>query len=219
MKNAFCSVAKLALVGLIVSMGVGIVGFSVAGAESEQDYTKMPGYVDFDAMEIFGDVEASVEVFLKGSVLVLVREAVKDDDPELSDLLSRIDYVRVQVFPLDDVNPDAVKTKTRDMSKQLEKSGWDIAVRVREDDEQVYVYLMPGDKDDISGLVVMVVEDDEATFVNIVGNIDPAKIGEIGRSLHIDGMDYPIKVKIDGDTKVIIENEEKKDKKDKRVHR
>ena len=50
-----------------------------ATAAEKTDYTKLPGYVDFGAMEIFGDVEATVEVFLKGSLLVLAREAVADD--------------------------------------------------------------------------------------------------------------------------------------------
>jgi len=67
-----------------------------ATAESEETYKRSPGYVDFDP--ILGDMESSVEVFLKGSLLVIAREAVRDEDPELGDLLSKISYVRVQVF-------------------------------------------------------------------------------------------------------------------------
>jgi hypothetical protein len=187
MNKTFSCVPRLLLACMIVSLGVGLFGQSSALGETEKDYSKYPGYVDFDAMGVFGEVESTIEVFLKGSLLSLVREAVKDDDPELSEVLEEIRYVRVQVFPLDDLDSDVVKKKTSELAKKLEKKGWEIAVRVREDDEHVHVYLLPGKKNDIEGLVVMVVEDDdEATFVNIVGNVDPAQLGRISHSMGVD---------------------------------
>ena len=182
----------------------------VAGAE--KDYSKLPGYVDFDQIGVFNEVESSIEVFLKGSLLVLVREAVKDEDPELSDMLANIEYIRVQVFPLDDIDSEQLMTKTKQMAKNLEGKGWEIAVRVRDDDEHVYVYLLPGKDNHIEGLVVMVVEeDDEATFVNIVGDVDPAQIGRLGRSFDIDGMDIDF-----GDYK--HDDDDKDSKKSKRTY-
>jgi hypothetical protein len=45
-------------------------------------------------------------------------------------------------------------------------------------------------KDRIAGLVVMAVEPgDEAAFVNIVGDIDPAQIGRLGRKFDIEPLD------------------------------
>ena len=58
----------------------------------------------------------------------------------------------------------------------------------------------------------MVIEEDgEATFVNIVGNVDPAKIGRIGRSFDIDAMDIDFG-NFDND------DDDKDSKKSKRVH-
>ena len=52
------------------------------------------------------------------------------------------------------------------------------------------IYMLPGKGDNIDGLVVMVVsDDDEAVFVNVVGTIDPAQIGRIGHSFRIDALD------------------------------
>jgi hypothetical protein len=203
---------KIIYMALALAFALAAATPSTAGAE-ETDYSKLPGYVDFGAMGVFGDIESSVEVFLKGSLLVLVREAVKDEDPELSDMLANIQYIRVQVFPLDDVDSDQLMAKTKQMAQGLEKKGWEIVVRVREDDEQVYVYLLPGKKTNIEGLVVMVIEeDDEATFVNIVGDVDPAEIGRLGRTLDIDGMD--IDFGTDSSKK-----DDKESKKSKRTHR
>lgn len=205
------SVVILVLMCVFGTLFCGMVW--AAPAASEKDFSKMPGYVDFEAMKIFGDAEATVEVFLKGSLLTLAREAVADEDPELKQMLDNIQYIHVQVFELDDIDVDQVVDKTKTLAKQLEKKGWEIAVRVREDEEHVYVYLLPGEKDDISGLVVMVVdEDDEATFVNIVGNIDPVNIGRIGRAFHMDSID------IDFD-KNDVDQSTDKEKRDKRTNR
>ena len=204
MKRMICAALALAIAVLAIAPQTVIA--------ADKEYTKLPGYVDFDAMGIFKDAESSVEVFLTGSLLILVREAVKEDDPELSDMLANIQYVRVQVFPLDDVDSDQVMVQAKQMAASLEKKGWEIAVRVRDDDEHVYVYLLPGKDNNIEGLVVMVVEeDDEATFVNIVGDVDPAKIGRIGRSFDIDAMDIDFG-NFDND------DDDKDSKKSKRVH-
>ncbi len=204
---------RMVHIAMILAIAVlALAPTTVSGAD--KDYSKLPGYVDFDAMGIFKDVESSVEVFLKGSLLALVREAVKDEDPDLSEMLANIQYVRVQVFPLDDVDSDQVTTKTNQIAKELEKKGWEIAVRVRDDDEHVYVYLLPGKNDNLEGLVVMVVEeDDEATFVNIVGDIDPATIGRLGRSFDIDAIDIDF-----GDYDHDSDDDDKDSKKNKRVH-
>jgi hypothetical protein len=83
---------------------------------------------------------------------------------------------------------------------------------VREEGEVVHVYLLPGKKDVIHGLVVMVVEeDDEAAFINIVGDINPVEIARIGRAFHIDSMDVPIKVEVEGSAKVTVDEAAKAD--------
>ncbi len=194
MKRLFYTraLAVLALTMLLVAVpqrGTRLGASSVA-AEPKDDYTKMPGYVDFDKLGIFDDVEATVEVFLKGPLLKLCVGALKHEEPELANLLSELKYIRVQVFTIEDMNVEGILSKTRSMSKHLEKKGWEIAVRMREDDEEVYIYMLPGENDNIDGLVVMVIEEDEeATFVNIVGSIDPEQIGRVGRYFDLDDLE------------------------------
>lgn len=163
---------------------------------AQEEYTKQPGYVDFSAMGIFGEEESTVEVFLKGPLLRLVSEATKGEDQELADMLSRLKLIRVQVFPLRRERAEAVKKKTDEMARRLEKEGWEMVVRVRDRDENAYVYLKTA-KDRIAGLVVMSVEPgNEAAFVNIVGDIDPEQIGRLGRKFDIEPLDS-IRVELD----------------------
>ena len=162
-----------------------------ASGEPKEDYKKMPGYVEFGELKLLAGVEPSVEVLLRGPLLKLCQEAVRHDEPDLASALDEIRFVHVEVFPLDEVDTEGLSDNAKQLASGLEKKGWEMAVRVREDDEEVYIYILPGKKENIEGLVVMVLEDDdEAVLVNIVGNIDPAQIGRIGRSLDIDELEF-----------------------------
>ncbi|NIM18843.1 MAG: DUF4252 domain-containing protein [Candidatus Latescibacteria bacterium] len=172
---------KIAVLGMIL-----VMAFS-ATSMAEEDYKKHPGYVDFETMGIFGKVESTVEVFLKGPLLSLVSAATEEEDPELSDAISKLKYIHIQAFPLEDVDVSKVAGKIKDVAKQLEQKGWETVVRMRDDEENVHVYLLPTKSgEEINGLVVMVIEEDnEAVFINIVGEIDPKQIGRLGRKFDI----------------------------------
>ncbi|MFH1756116.1 MAG: DUF4252 domain-containing protein [Candidatus Latescibacterota bacterium] len=177
-----------------------IMGFTVIACAAD-DYKKHPGYVDFEKMGFFGESEAAVEVILKGSILKLVREATRDEDPELSDMINKLQFIHVQTFPVGEMDVASLNNKVKSAAKQLEKSGWEVVVRVRDkrEDEQVYIYLLPTNSDQIiSGLVVMVIDEDEdAVFINIVGDLDPAQIGKLGNTFGIDKLDNLENLKID----------------------
>lgn len=179
---------------LCVSLSVVLVVLFAAPALADpgDEYKKMAGYVDFEELGLVNEFEPSIEVFLKGPLLKLAREAVKHDEPDLAGALDNIKLIRVNVFDLDEIDGFDTKDllqRTKKLATNLEKQGWEIAIRVRERHEHVYVYLLPGKNEDIDGLVVMVIEDDDqAVFVNIVGTIDPEQIGRIGHSIHIDGV-------------------------------
>ncbi len=209
--NTLPTVGRSLFIWLVLALFAVVASLPVAvRAGSDEDYTKRPGYVDFEPM--LGGMESSVEILLKGSLLVIAREAVKSEDPELSDMLSRIEYVRVQVFPVDRKSAADLAEKSRGVAKRLEQKGWELAVRVREEGETVHVYVLSGKNSEIQGLVVMAIdENDEAAFVNIVGDIKPAEIGWIGRALHVGAMDVPIKVEVEGAAKVTVDETAEKD--------
>jgi hypothetical protein len=140
-----------------------------------QDYTKHPGYVDFNALEIFGDQEPTIEVYLRKPILDLLRKFFKDEDPELYHIFGRLQLVRVQAKTV----------------KELDKRGWERVVRVNDEGQRVFVYLKPSDDYEwIQGIVVIAVEDmEEAVFVNIVGDIHPDDISRLGGHFGVDELD------------------------------
>ena len=155
------------------------------------DYTKHPGYVDFNALEIFGEQEATIEVYLKQPMLNLLRKFIKDEDPELYDIFGKLQLVRVQVFDVTSDLADKFDAESAKTVKILDEKGWEKIVRVFEDDQRVFVYLKPSeDYELIQGIVVIAMEGfEEAVFVNIVGDIHPDDISKLGGHFGVDELD------------------------------
>ncbi len=155
------------------------------------DYTKHPGYVDFNALEIFGEQEATIEVYLKQPMLNLLRKFIKDEDPELYDIFGKLQLVRVQVFDVTSDLATKFDAESAKTVKILDEKGWEKIVRVFEDDQRVFVYLKPSeDYELIQGIVVIAMEGfEEAVFVNIVGDIHPDDISKLGGHFGVDELD------------------------------
>jgi len=165
---------------------VGLLAFSLYG-DDDKTIKKHPGYVNFDTIDIPGDAEETVEVYIKGPLLKLIANITEHEDPALSKMLARLLMVRVNTFSIDSAIAKKLKPKIKNIEKQLEKQKWEKIVRVKERDELVNIYLKFDKKDRIAGLVVMAVEDnDEAVFVNIVGELDWQQISKLGKKFDID---------------------------------
>ena len=171
------------------SLLLGLLLWPNLGATEEKkraDYSKEPGYVDFESLGLFDEEDAIVEIYLHDALLGMVSSMSKTADPELSDMLSKLKLVRVQKFEMSDAKGTDVETKVSGLASKLEKGGWMRAVRVREADENVYVYFKMGETL-LQGITVMAIDTDQkATFVNIVGEIDPEQIGRLGKKFDID---------------------------------
>ncbi|MEW5702354.1 MAG: DUF4252 domain-containing protein [Candidatus Zixiibacteriota bacterium] len=160
-----------------------------ATAHAQQDYEKHPGYVDISALGIAGGQEPSVEIMLKGSLLRLLAGAAGDDDPGLKDVVQKLAGISVRVYPLDSAPGDEYEKKADALSKRLGSQGWETIVKVREPGERAYIAVKTVN-DHIVGLVVLSLEkDDEIALVNIAGDIDLDRIGELGDDFHLSPLD------------------------------
>jgi len=179
------------MLGAVLCSTLALSATSTLALESDDktDYSKLPGFMDIEGLGIFTDEDATVEVFLDEKLLGMVAQ-MASSEPELSELILGLKLVRVQRYRMDDDQIDQVNEKTGEMATRLEKEDWSRVVRIRERDETVYVYFKLGDTM-VHGVTVMVVEEYEgyATFVNIVGDIDPSQVGKLGRKFNIDALD------------------------------
>ena len=153
----------------------------------EDELKDLPGYVDFgDLSATYG--EPKITINLGGTMLNFVGMMSASENPETSELISKLKGIRVQMYATDE-NAGAAKEQFNKVKGNLKSSGWEPIVQVNEDDEQVQIF-MKMDGENMEGLTVMVVDDEEAVFVNIIGQLNPAELGKVMESLDVNvGLD------------------------------
>lgn len=152
-------------------------------------YAIAKGQIDFaDLSAHYGDPK--VEVNLSAGLMKLVGRFADSDDPEVGEILSSLESIKVRVYNLNGEVEKASSTIDR-VSGELKADNWETLVTVNNNEENQKVRIFSKSTNNvIDGVVVMVVspEEDggEAVFINIVGEIDPEKIGKVAKTLNID---------------------------------
>ena len=154
---------------------------------------EQPGYIDFSSLGLFDDPEpeTTIEIYLKDPLLDLVAAATRFEDQELADMLEALYLIRVQAYQkAEGQNLDASYDYERiaERLKALTLPGWERVVQVRERDERMQFYVRSADEA-IVGLLVLVGSPREFVFINIVGLLDLAQVGRIGRKFDIAPLD------------------------------
>ena len=153
---------------------------------------KEPGYVDFGDLTEFEKSTGVTEVILEEDLLSALAQISDDEDPNIMSILNGLKLVKANVFEVDDSNKDKILSRINSVESKLSGSDWKRIVKMRSEDEAANVYIKLNSKKQIVGLAVTSLESDgEAAFVNIVGTIDLATIGKLGRKFnipHLEGL-------------------------------
>ena len=175
---------------LLVSMCL----FSGLSLAQGSNLSHLPGYVDLgDLTDAYG--EPKVMVNLSRSLLRLMG-AFSKDDPAARELLRDLEGVRINVYDTGGEMGPAM-SHVDDIKASLVANGWEPIVQVREDGERVMVYIKlayterPGGEieESVEGLTVVGLSDDEAVFINILGEIRPDRLGDVVEQFDLD-MDF-----------------------------
>jgi hypothetical protein len=165
-------------------LALGLGALLALPAMAQEDALKaFPGYVDFGELNtIFG--EPTVQISVGASLLSLVGSLSAEDDPEAAELFKKLNGVRVNVFETESMADGAVDL-VKDISDRLSKGGWESVVTVNSAEEQVRVFIKINE-DLVDGITVMALEDDEAVFVNVIGNISPTELQKVMKNFDVD---------------------------------
>jgi hypothetical protein len=153
------------------------------------------GYFSFD--DIPGiDAEPSVEIDLNPAMMGFFGEAARGAAGDASSALEGITNVRVRVYEGIGDDAQALAKFADNAAQTLERQGWQAVVRIREDGENVRIYMKPAaagsvNAGTIEGLTVMITDSgdgDEAVFINVAGKIEPAQLGRLASQIGMHGM-------------------------------
>ncbi len=141
-----------------------------------------PGYVPFSTLDdVYGQPKVMVNI---GNVLMKFLAAASGSDPELSEMIKGMQGIQINVYDTQGRKEPALK-QLNEISDRLASVQWQPFIQVNEEDEVVQM-LMKTDDEVVQGLVVMVVDREEAVFMNLVGAIDPNKLGKLMNQLDVD---------------------------------
>jgi hypothetical protein len=145
------------------------------------------GRVDFGTLTLPGAGGECVEVRINRNLIAMASRLAERQEPEVAELLRGLESVHVSVVSLDDANREAALERIANLRTGLDAHGWDRVVTVRQNQEDVQVFLKTRGEEAIEGVVVTVIERDrEAILVHIVGDLRPEKIAVIGERLNLE---------------------------------
>lgn len=131
------------------------------------------GYADIDS-PYWWQADSEINLSLGPLTLGTARWIIDaDDEPEIDALLDNVDGVRISVYKVEE-NSEVFKDNFSATQANLRDDGWQHIMRVNEDESADYsLMFIKSNGDIIDGLVVLSLSDNEAVFVNIIGNIHP----------------------------------------------
>lgn len=165
-----------------------------AAAAEEPPLEEHPGYFDLDGLGVVDPDGSSVDINLQGAMLRLVGAAVLREEPELAELVSQMRAMRVLVAPVDDLEPEKTTAAIAHGVSRLENLKWQRVVRVKEEGEQVHVYLKEVEGE-IHGLTLFVFDPtDEMTLINIAGRVDVDLLGALSQAFDIPSLEAALEM-------------------------
>ena len=99
-------------------------------------------------------------------------------------MIKGLEGIRINVYPTQG-NLEPALAQLEKVKSVLQADDWEPIVQVKESGEEVQIF-MKTHNDVMQGLAVMAVNAEEAVFLNILGEIDPAKVGAVMSQLNVD---------------------------------
>ena len=176
------------LLFMLVSLTSGLIPMQSTVAQQEKSAEiGRKGLIIFDFPT---PLEAKVEVNLTAKLINLVTRSVSNT-PEVAELIQMLDGIYVRTY-------DRITIDERELvdyfQHRLKKDKWEVLVKIKDESEVVEISLL-FDEDIVYGIFIIVIPETagEATFVNIVGEIDPERIEDLlGNLSNFGAMDINV---------------------------
>jgi hypothetical protein len=160
----------------------------LAGAGAARgDEVPGPGHVDCSGLKraAGGEDAERVEVNLSGALMKIIARGLPEEMGDLGGLES----IHALILEAAD---RAARQRVRDEMRAMEKAvlarGWTRLALVKEEGEEVRVLVL-NDDENILGLLVLVVGEDEIVCANVAGVLDLEAIERLGEEMDIPGLD------------------------------
>jgi len=151
------------------------------------DYTKEAGYVDLSWLSSYSTGDKGTEMIVEQGMLKMLAKMATEKSDELAKQFGELKLVRLNSFGVTDENIKAIEDKMGSIDKDLLGKDWDRIVRTKSANDILNIYVKTAGSDRFLGILVTNInlKNKMASFVNVVGNIDPALIGKLSKGMNI----------------------------------
>ena len=172
-----------------------ITGFAGPFSWAQSDaVTSDPGYVDLNRFAEALDMRPNIEVTIQGALLDMVSNRAQREDDTAGRLMRNLRSIQVRGFPTENATLSDYDDTLSRFADELLNEGWDRVMHVREDDQNVSLFMRYND-DQVAGLTMMVSDpsDERLLFINIVGSIQPEDLDTLmgGSGIELDDVPAP----------------------------
>jgi len=157
--NRFSSTMVALVVVLLTGCGV-----TTAGLKSDPGYARL-------ALPDYWEADAQFSLSLGPRILNTALSLDDDGDFSAEDM-RKLKGIRIKKYGVDD-NEDVLQDYIAKSVMQLKQDGWVQMVTLNEEDERV-VIMIKYDRDQVEGMSVISMDAREASFINIIGDMDKA---------------------------------------------
>jgi len=159
-------------------------------AQDDAAVKKHPGYIDLEQIKIPADAGEVTDINI-GPGLMRMLAALGDEDQDIERQMKDFFSIRVRSFEMHPEMMESILETMQDIEKKLEKEKWESLIRVKNRDERVNVSIKYDTKNRMQGLLIMAMDpdDEEVTFVNLVGKINIGDLANLGVGLNGSALD------------------------------
>ena len=126
----------------------------------------------------------NVNINLGAPLLALAKLAIPAEDKEAAALLESVSSVSVQVFNAPK-NMKDLSASVQKFSQKAAKDQWETLISVNEDKEKVRI-LVKLKEEVIQGLLLIVLNTQEAVFIQVEGQITPDRLALLAQNLDFE---------------------------------
>ena len=152
-----------------------LIPLDAAASDEKGDRTLgKKGQIHFDFPEA---LQAKAEVNVSSKLIGIFANATSGAKSEFVELVEMLEGIYVRTYDTASIDVEKVVSHYKNKLKQEQ---WDVLVKLNEEGKAVQVSLL-SDADSVRGIFIIVASDpsEEVLFVNIFGNMDSGRIGEL----------------------------------------
>lgn len=179
---------RILLAGSCILLLVLLFSPATPGRTQEtEEYKSHPGYFDLSSVPALGETKQAVEIFLTPGLARLVA-GLAENDPSAQKLLSALKLIKVYSFDAKQNDRTRLAQKIDELSKKLLAGKWERFLRAQDEHSRTEIFIRTQDTA-IQGMVILSLNQSEASFINIVGTLDLEAMGKLSKKFDIPQLD------------------------------